>query len=289
VILASGFCIGTLCAVDLAPGPMPSDAQVSLLEHLAAMVARFYEVPLEPDPAHAAQLNRIAVEAQEEFLSLISHELRTPLNGILGLAQVLEPADDEQAELIEAIIASGDHLGRIVESILAFTDLRSGDITLEEGPVDLAAVVSCNVGAFRKLAQISGKTLVVDRIADHPWITGDLAKLELALGCLVANFIAHGGDNGAISVVRQDDGELNIEVIDNGSGIAPERQAAIWRAFAVGAKPNERAAGGIGLGLPLANRAVELHGGELDLIPGHGTMSARIRLPAWRAIDSLAA
>ncbi len=282
IILGSGFCIGTLCAADLAPRDMPGDDKIAQLEHLAAMVARFYELPTEPAPDHAAELRVIAQGAQDEFLSLIGHELRTPLNGILGLAQVMEPFDDEQKELLEAILASGEHLTRIVESILTFTDLRSGDMTPDEGDVDLAHVVTTVVGAFRKLAQLSGRTLTVSTIADDPFIRGDAARIELALACLVANFVAHGGASGTVSVVRQSNGELYIEVNDNGEGIAASRQTAIWRAFAVGAKPSERVVDGLGLGLPLANRIVELHGGELDLVVSPGSMSALMRLPVYR-------
>jgi len=287
VVLSSGFCVGTICCADLLPRDRPTERQIAQLESLATMVARFYDLPFEPaDPTATALLNRIAHEAQDEFLSLIGHELRTPLNGILGLAQVLEPADAEQAQVIEGITASGDHLCRVVDSILAFTDLRSGDITLEEGPVDLAALITATVSAFRKLAQISGKMLIVERIADDPQVIGDRAKLELAIGCLVANFIAHGGALGQLSVVRQTSGELTIEINDNGPGIAPDRQAAVWRAFGVGARLSGRAADGIGLGLPLANRVIELHGGELDLIRHSGRMSALIRLPSYRALVS---
>ena len=99
---------------------------------------------------------------------------------------------------------------------------------------------------FGKLAQLSDKTLVIGKIADGPRIIGDAAKLELAVGCLLANFIAHGGPEGRVSILRHPSGELNIEVLDNGHGIAPERQTAILQAFAVGAKPTERASDGIG-------------------------------------------
>ncbi len=287
IILSSGFCMGTLCVVDVAPGDMPSDDEVAQLEHLAGMVARFYELPAEPDPVQAARLRDIGQEAQDEFLSLVSHELRTPLNGILGLADLIVPADAEQVELLEALVASGRHLNDVVDSILAFTDLRSGDMTPKEGVVDLGQIVAGVLRTFEKLAQISGKTLHVALVAEAPIIRGDAARLELALACLLSNFIAHGGPSGAISVLRQANGELDIDVSDDGHGIAPDRQAAVWRAFAVGAKPSERAADGIGLGLPLANRIVEMHGGELDLIIGEGAMSARIRIPVYRNVEAL--
>lgn len=282
VILSSGFCIGTLCAIDLVPREAPGETQVRQLEHLAAMVARFYEVPLEPDPAQLARLNRIAADAQEEFLTLIGHELRTPLNGIQGLAQVLEPANEDQAELIAILLESASHLEKIVESILTFTDLRTGDIALPDTLVDIGALLGGVMHRMGRLAGLNGKHLNTGALPDGMTLKGDPALLELGVTCLLLNFIAHGGPTGHISLREDPGGDLTLEILDDGAGIPEDRIAGIWQAFAVGARPTERASDGIGLGLPLTRRIVELHGGELDVVRHNGQTLAQIRLPAWR-------
>ena len=280
VVLSSGFCIGTICAIDLVPRDMPTDGQVAQLEALATMVGRFYEVPLEPDAAHAERLREIAVDAQAQFLSLIGHELRTPLNGIQGIAQILEPGDPDQEELIEVLAASADRLADIVENVIAFSELASGDMALDEEVIDIAEAVSALIDEFRPIARMRGRTIEAGAISPCP-VRADGAKIGLALACLLANVNAHGARSGVIDVEPGPEGAL-IRVRDDGPGIAPEIESRIWNAFSVGGAALTRDADGIGLGLPLTRRLIELHGGEIRLDPGTVGTCATIRLPAWR-------
>ena len=141
VILSSGFCLGTLCAVDMVPHDPPTAEQIATLESLAAMTARFYEAPSEPSAADAEAMSRIVEDAQAEFLTLIGHELRTPLNGIYGMAQFLDRSDETAAELATAITSAAELLNDVVENILTFTELKSGDIELADEPLDLARLL----------------------------------------------------------------------------------------------------------------------------------------------------
>jgi signal transduction histidine kinase len=284
VITTSGFCLGTVCGLDLAPHDMPSDDQIAMLDTLALMVARFYEQPIVPDPAVAAHLANIAHDAQKEFLALIGHEMRTPLNGIHGMAQVLAPQNTDDAEVIGAILSSAEHLNAVVGSILSFTELSAGEITLEESEVDLDATLHKVLAGFQKMARMQGKNIVVRTGHATVMLRADVAKLELALACLVSNFLHHGGAQCVVTTDHLPDGTVSIGVTDNGAGISPEYQARIWRAFGVGNAVHTRAADGIGLGLPLTRRIVELHGGELDLLREATGMTAMIRLPAWRVL-----
>ena len=284
VILSSGFCIGTLCAVDFVPHEPATVEQVSTLESLAAMTARFYEVPAEPDYARAADLRRIVDEAQTEFLSLVSHELRTPLNGIYGMAQLLEAPDDDTAEMVSAITESAKLLNGIVESILRFTELRSGSIDLCEEPLDVAEILRGAIRSHDKMMRMRGKICDASGIASALPMTGDRAKLALAFSCLIANVLAHGGCNASVEARRLEDGSLVIMLADDGEGISPAREARIWEAFGTGTDVQRRGSDGIGLGLPLTRRIVELHGGELDLIQTHPGMIVHVRLPAWRGM-----
>ena len=284
VITSRGFCLGTVCGIDLAPRNMPTADQVAMLELLAQMVARYYELPIEPDPDQAVTLRKIADDAQKEFLDLVGHEMRTPLNGIHGMAQLLEPQNEEEVEVVEAILSSSEHLSAVVSSILHFTELSSGDIGLMESRVDLDRLIEKVMVPFQRLARIQGKTL--RRIGSAPSITltGDAAKLELAVACLLTNCLNHGGREIVLDLARHEDGSAMIGVTDNGPGITPGFEARVWEAFGVGNTVRTRRADGIGLGLPLTRKIVELHGGELHLLRPESGMTALIRLPQWRNV-----
>ena len=122
VILSGGVPIGTVCAVALEPRPAPSENQMRILERLARVVARAHEIAIEPNAA--AALAAAQRTAQDEFLTLVSHEMRTPLNGIMGITELLEPAEEER-ELVEALIHTGQHLGAVVDAS-GVTALRGG-------------------------------------------------------------------------------------------------------------------------------------------------------------------
>lgn len=211
--------------------------------------------------------------------------MKTPLNGIHGMAQVLEPQSNDEAEVIAAILSSSEHLNAVVDSILAFTELSSGEITLGEGQVSIDAVLDRVVAKFQKMARMQGKSLARDGAPTGIVLRGDGARLDLALACLVSNFVSHGGGRCAVSAARLADGTVAIRVRDDGPGIEPEYQARIWQAFGVGQDVHSRRADGIGLGLPLTRRIVELHGGELDLLRGDDGMTALLRLPVWRVVN----
>ena len=280
VILSGGFCIGTVCAIDLAPRDAPSEAQVAMLENLATMIARFYEIPLEPDPAHAETLRALGREAQSEFLDLVGHELRTPLNGIVGLAEAIEPADEAQGELLGALLSSAERLDQIVGNVISFTELGSGEMTLDEAELDLRELAGRLVTEHRVLAKAGSKRIAL-RPGGPVRVRADAAKIELALANMLANALAHGGDETVVTVVRGAHGAF-AEVADDGPGIAPRDELRIWEAFAVGGGAKSRRADGIGLGLPLTRRIADLHGGDLTLSSGADGLRAAIHLPLWR-------
>jgi signal transduction histidine kinase len=285
VITSRGFCLGAVCGIDLAPRPTPSPDQVAMLETLAQMVARYYELPVEPDPDQAAALRRIADDAQREFLDLVGHEMRTPLNGIHGMAQLLAPRDPEEAEVVAAILAASEHLNAVVSSILQFTELSSGSIGLMESRVSLDALIDRAVASFGPFARAQGKALLRGTVPTGVVITADAAKMELALACLLSNCLLHGGARITVNAASRDDGSASIEVTDDGPGIAPGYEARVWEAFGVGGHVRTRVADGIGLGLPLTRKIVELHGAELHLLRAEGGMTAMIRLPHWRRVN----
>ena len=282
VILSAGFAIGTVCVADFEPRPAPTAEQMRLLERLARVVARAHEIPLEPDAAAAAALAAAQRRAQDEFLALVSHELRTPLNAVLGVAELLEPSEEDR-ELVDALLHSGRHLGAVVESVLAFTELRSGEMALDEAEVDVDALLDGVARSFAGLARARGKRLVRGpRRAGR--VRADDAKLELAVACLVSNVVLHGGAHATLDASRSPGGGVVIEVSDDGAGIEPAAAEAAFRAFSHAGPLTTRAADGLGLGLPVTRRLAALHGGAVSLDREGDLFRARIELPPHRSL-----
>lgn len=282
IVLSSGFCVGTVCALGPEPSTPPTDAQLAQHRRLADLAVRFLERPLETGEKRAEEIADVATQAQEEFLSLVGHELRTPLTGICGLIEFLEPKDADEIEVVDAISASAELLGKTVESILAFTELKSGDIQLQESRFDLVSTLRQIEDMQRHLVSAAGKSCDFSGLPASLPMTGDESRLSLAFSCLMANFVAHGGKRIVVSAAFVDDGSVELNFTDDGEGIGADRREKVLQAFGVGRPVRQRLADGIGLGLPLTRRMVELHGGTFMLEHPYTGLLAELRLPAWR-------
>ncbi|WP_425040388.1 sensor histidine kinase [Primorskyibacter sp. S187A] len=282
VILSNGFCVGSVCGIDFVPHDTPHADTIAQIETLAAMVARFYETATVQDAEHISRMEKIAEDAKAEFLALIGHELRTPLNGIHGMAQILDDRDDETREIRDAIVQSSEHLHRIVENNLAFTELSTGEIVLEESQLDLGRTLKSSLALFQKLAALRGKKIKLHSLPDDVLMQGDAVKMDLALSCLVDNCIAHGGAQTEVTLRKMEDGSAELVIFDNGPGIASDKADDIWEAFTVGQEIRTRDADGIGLGLPLTRRIIELHGGEIDLKSDEEGLLVVLKIPHYR-------
>lgn len=287
--LASGFTIGSLCALGPDPSTPPTEAQLKQHRRLCDMLVRFIDNPLEPNRSKAEKVAAATKAAQEEFLLLVSHELRTPLNGVCGLAQLLEVEDPCQQEIVDGIVQSADLLFDIVDSILNFTEL-GGAVRLDEGQVDLVAILREAEHRISALAAARGKRCDLSGLPATLVMKGDAARLGLAISCLMINFVAHGGTIAEARIDQSDDGAVEIVIIDDGAGVDASRYEQVQQAFGVGRPVRTRAEDGLGLGLPLARRVFELHGGAISLPrkPERG-FEARLSVPPWRFGSKLAA
>lgn len=282
IVLSSGFCVGTICALGPEPSIPPSDMQLVQHRRLADLAVRFLERPLETGERRAEEIADAATQAQDEFLSLVGHELRTPLNGICGMIEFLEPKGADETEVVDAISASAELLGETVESILAFTELKTGDIQLHESRFDIVSTLRQIEHMQRPLVSAAGKTCDFSGLPASLPMTGDESRLSLAFSCLMANFVAHGGERIAVTVASLEDGAVELNFADDGEGIDADRREKVLQAFGVGRPVRQRLADGIGLGLPLTRRMVELHGGTFSLEHPIAGLLAQLRLPAWR-------
>jgi signal transduction histidine kinase len=215
---------------------------------------------------------------KSEFLAHMSHELRTPLNAVIGFSRVLlrrvfGGLTDKQAEYLQDIHGSGQHLLSLINDILDLARIEAGRLELERAPFDLRAAIEQSILLVRERAgrgQVRLATEVDPAIGE--W-TADARKVRQILINLLANALKFTPEGGTVTVRATCDAhEATIAVADDGIGIAPEDQAVIFEPFRQAGSADGRREG-TGLGLALVRRMVELHGGCLTLVstPGGGS------------------
>jgi GAF domain-containing protein len=250
---------------------------------LAIQNARlFHEVADKSRQLEAASRHK------SEFLANMSHELRTPLNAILGFSEVLAErmfgdVNEKQAEYLQDILSSGRHLLSLINDILDLSKVEAGRLELEPGRFHLPTALDNALTLVRERATRHGITLtqtVDERVGD---IVADERKVKQILLNLLSNavkFTPEGGRVGLTATVA--DGTVTIAVSDTGIGIASEDQAAIFEEFRQVGREDARKQEGTGLGLTLAKKFVELHGGRIGVQSQVGQGSTfTFTLPAW--------
>jgi len=244
--------------------------------------------------AHAARLaSERSAAAREQFLANISHELRTPLNAIVGLTHLLEktPLDSEQSPYLHGIQFAADTLLGIINDVLDFSLVRSGEIRFDAAPFELKPLLEGLVVSLLPGAKERGLTLEVEVEPEVPEaVIGDRGRLKQVLLNLVGNAIKFT-ERGAVNVhvaARPHEHEfvsLEFRVSDTGIGIAPEDQERIFHAFQQARPQTNRRFGGSGLGLAIVREMVHQQGGAVALESAPGTGSTfRVTLP-FRVAD----
>ena len=206
---------------------------------------------------------------KSEFLANMSHELRTPLNAILGFSEVLAErmfgeVNEKQAEYLQDILSSGRHLLSLINDILDLSKVEAGRLELELGRFHLPTALDNALTLVRERATRHGITLthtVDPRLGD---IVADERKVKQILLNLLSNAVKFTPEGGRVRVTAAlVEDVITIEVSDTGIGIAPEDQAAIFEEFRQVGRDDARKQEGTGLGLTLAKKFVELHGGRI--------------------------
>lgn len=235
------------------------------------------------DLAEARAAAEAASESKSAFLANMSHEIRTPLNAILGYARLLlrkGALEEDTRHSIGTIESSGTHLLALINNILDLSRIESGRIELEQADFDLVALLGDIRAMFAVSCQEKGIIWQVGwfdedgherSLPEALNVYGDVSKLRQVLINLVGNAVKFApGGHIQLQVSRLPDEKLpmhqnryRFDVVDDGRGIHPEDQAAIFEPFEQGHHGTR--AGGTGLGLAIARRYIQLMGGELNL------------------------
>ncbi len=223
-------------------------------------------IRLYREAAEGRQLAEEANRLKSRFLSTVSHELRTPLNLIVGWSEMLlnEPGADS-AKFAGQIHTSAQHLGRLIRDVLDLASSDAGQLRLTCEPLDLGEALQMVCETGRQLASEKGLLWKTDIPANLPRIWGDRTRLQQITLNLVSNAIKFTAKGWVMLKISVQDDLLEVAIRDTGLGIAPDEQAWIFDEFRQSDRTTARGYGGLGLGLAICKRLVELHNGQIGL------------------------
>jgi signal transduction histidine kinase len=236
----------------------------------------------------AKEAAEAANRSKTDFLANMSHELRTPLNAIIGFSgmmgdRMFGPLNRRYAEYAGLIGDSGRHLLAIISDILDVARADVNRLTLEQEIVDLDRVMNLSLMVVQEMSRQAQVALACEIDPDLPAITGEPAKVTQILVNLLSNavkFTPAGGRVG-LRIERSHRGPgVVIRVTDTGIGMSPEQIPIALAPFGQVDSGLNRKYNGVGLGLPLTKRLIELHGGTMDIVSacGKGT-TVTVHLP----------
>ncbi|WP_158299367.1 hybrid sensor histidine kinase/response regulator [Paenibacillus antri] len=215
---------------------------------------------------------------KDEFLANTSHELKTPLHGIMNLSMALSegkagPLNAEQREQLDVVVSVARRMSNLINDILDLSLLKNKGIQLQLKPVDLRAVLSAQQDIFRHYIGEKPVSLRLEWPESLPSVIADESRLIQILYNLIGNAIKFTPEGEVIVTARRDGNRLRVSIIDTGIGIPEEKLGVIFEAFEKAGGPAANEYGGVGLGLGIAKRLVELHGGQIEVASEAGSGS----------------
>ena len=253
------------------------------LVHLAPVIFQndfLGTVSIFRDITHEVEVDRL----KSEFVATVSHELRTPMTAIKGYVDILTMGaagalNENQLHFLDVVRNNIDRLNILVSDLLDISRIEAGRVTLNPQSVDLYDIAEDVVADVLRRSQSEHKPMALSLDVPTkklPPVIGDGERVRQILGNLVDNAFNYTPNNGTIRVnIHQENGELQVDVQDNGVGIAPEDQTRIFERFFRGEHSLVLATPGTGLGLPIVRQLVEMHNGRIWMtstgVPGEGS------------------
>ena len=278
-MLWEGRAVGSIEVSREPPNPF-TDKELALLKTFAdqAVIAIQNARLFNEIEAKSRELE-LANQHKSEFLANMSHELRTPLNAIIGFSEVLSEkifgdVNDKQREYLLDIHSSGHHLLSLINDILDLSKIEAGRMELDLAAVNVPMLLDNCATLVRERAMRQGLKLSLDiEPTVDDWVA-DVRKLKQVVINLLSNAVKFTPSGGRVTLRSRRVGDaLEISVIDTGVGIAVDQQALVFEEFRQAGGDYLRKSEGTGLGLALARKFVELHGGviRVDSAPGRGS------------------
>ncbi|MEO8425301.1 MAG: HAMP domain-containing sensor histidine kinase, partial [Actinomycetota bacterium] len=209
-----------------------------------------------------------ASQHKSAFLANMSHELRTPLNAIIGFSQVLREemfgtVNEKQAEYLDDIVSSGNHLLSLINDILDLSKVEAGQVELDVHPFSLREALERGVVMVRERATEDGVRVAFEADPEIDVVDGDERRIKQVIFNLLSNAVKFTPAGGEVDVsAMRINGEVRVSVADTGPGVDPEDHERIFEEFRQTQSGLEQREG-TGLGLALSKRFVELHGGRI--------------------------
>jgi CheY-like chemotaxis protein len=255
--------------------------EIRLSVATASLVGESLRTVIVTDLSTIAKAQRESRE-KDEVLAMLAHELRNPLGAIAGAIQVFNLVElaDARAALARGVIERQvSHMARLIDDLLEVGRVVTGKIAIDHRPVDLSECVKSSVAAARA-GQHADRNIELD--VEPAWVMGDAVRLEQVASNLIANALRFTTSGQRVRVsVEADHGNAVLRVSDEGAGIEPDLLPRIFELFVQADRTRDRFKGGLGIGLTLVKRLVDLHGGIVAAAsdgPGRGA-TFTVRLP----------
>jgi signal transduction histidine kinase len=276
--LRSGERIVAMLALGYARGPgaygLADQATIEELVSRAAIAfenARLYwNLKLEMARTKEAEEKlKEASRRKDEFLAMLSHELRNPLAPIRNAAEVMRRIAPTDAGIVwarDVVERQVTHLAQLVDDLLDVSRITQGKISLKKEPVELAKVIQHSVDTARMLLEAKRHNLSVGVSPAPIWVYGDFARLSQVVGNILNNAAKYTSEGGRIELAASAErGEALISVRDNGIGIDSALLPHVFELFTQGERSLDRSQGGLGVGLTVVQRLVDLHQGRVEV------------------------
>lgn len=250
---------GTPCWWDVLVSPvLDSEGNIRTLMAVSRDVTEVHE---------AREALRQADVRKDEFLAILAHELRNPLSAAGMAASLLEKQQldfDRTAQIGKLISRQVGHMSRLVEDLIDISRVSRGLIVLNREPIDMRAVIHDAVEQLHASVKTKSHTMNLSLAESTCTVAGDRTRLLQVVGNILGNAVRYTPAHGQIDIFLECTADVvTITVADTGIGIAPEKMPELFGLFTRGERTSDRNSSGLGLGLALVQKLVELHGGTV--------------------------